>query len=52
VVLNIYYNALVLDGTGARLDGTEATPVQDAGTAFLNALPFNGLMTIDQLIRR
>jgi hypothetical protein len=26
--------------------------VQDAGTAFLNALPFNGLMTIDQLIRR
>ncbi|MBS1690085.1 MAG: hypothetical protein JSS96_15250, partial [Bacteroidetes bacterium] len=41
--LNIYYNALVLDGTGARLDGTAATPIQDAIDNYLENLPFNSL---------
>jgi len=41
--LNIYYNALVLEGTGARLDGTASTPVQDAIDNYLENLPFNGL---------
>jgi len=41
--LNIYYNAMVLDAAGARLDGTEATPVQDAIDKYLENLPFNGL---------
>lgn len=41
--LNIYYNALVLDNTGKRLDGTNDTPVQDAVDTFLKNLPFNGL---------
>lgn len=48
--LNIYYDALVLDGTGARLDGTSATPVQDAVTAFLDSLPFNGLFVLNYFI--
>jgi hypothetical protein len=39
----IYYDPLVLDSTGARLDGTSATPVPDAVNAFLNSLPFNGV---------
>ena len=43
--LNIYYNALVLDGNGKRLDGTDDTPVQDAINNYLANLPFNGLYT-------
>ncbi len=41
--LKIYYNALVLDSTGQRLDGTGNTPVQDTISLFLENLPFNGL---------
>lgn len=44
---NIYYDPLVLDGSGRRLDGTADTPVQDAITAFLAALPFNGRFTLN-----
>lgn len=40
--LDIYYNPLVLDNSGARLDGTSDTPVQDVIRAYLNNLPFNG----------
>lgn len=43
--LNIYYDATVLDGTGARLDGTASTPVKDAINNYLANLPFNGLYT-------
>jgi hypothetical protein len=50
LVLNIYYNPLVLDGTGARQDGTAATPVQDAINNFLANLPFNGLFVVNNLI--
>jgi len=48
--LNIYYNALVLDGTGARLDGTASTPVQDAIDNYLENLPFNGLYVNFELL--
>jgi hypothetical protein len=41
--LTIYYNPLVLDNTGSRLDGTANTPIQDAISSYLAALPFNGL---------
>lgn len=41
--LDIYYNPLVLDNSGARLDGTSDTPVQDVIRAYLNNLPFNGI---------
>lgn len=41
--LGIYYNALILNSTGARLDGTGNTPIQDAIDNYLKNLPFNGL---------
>ncbi len=43
--LTIYYNALILDNTGARLDGTNNRPIQDAINNYLKNLPFNGLYT-------
>ncbi len=48
--LNIYYDPLVLDNTGKRLDGSYNTPVQDAVTSFLNNLPFNGLFVRNSFI--
>ncbi len=48
--LTVYYDALVLDGSGARLDGAAATPVKDAITTFLKVQPFNGLFVVAQLI--
>ncbi len=42
LVLDIYYNPLVLDSLGARLDGSGDTPIQDVVRAYLNNLPFNG----------
>jgi hypothetical protein len=46
----IYYDPLVLDATGARLDGTAATPVKDAVNAFLDSLPFNGVFILNNFI--
>ncbi len=47
----IYYNPLVLDATGARLDGTNNTPVQDAVKDFLKTgMPFNGLFVREKLV--
>jgi hypothetical protein len=44
VVATIYYDPLVLNSTGARIDGAAAQPVQDAIKAYLRALPFNGVL--------
>lgn len=46
----IYYDPLVLDATGARLDGTASTPVEDAVNAFLDSLPFNGVFILNSFI--
>jgi len=48
--LNIYYDPLLLDNTGKRLDGTNDTPVQDAVNEYLKNLPFNGLFVHAQYI--
>ena len=48
--LTVYYDPLVLDNTGARLDGTASTPVMDAINGFLADLPFNGLFVLNNLI--
>lgn len=49
--LKIYYDPLVLDNSGARLDGTNDTPVPDAITDFLqNGVPFNGLFVLSEFI--
>ncbi|MBA3830131.1 MAG: hypothetical protein H0X33_14420 [Taibaiella sp.] len=45
----IYYDALQLDATGARLDGSATTPIPDAINTFLQNLPFNGLFILDRL---
>ncbi|RTL47464.1 MAG: nucleotidyltransferase [Sphingobacteriales bacterium] len=46
---DIYYNALVLNQNGNRLDGTSSTPVQDAANQYLKNLPFNGVFTLQNL---
>ena len=48
--IDIYYNPLVLDENGRRLDGTADTPVQDAIRNHLINLPFNGMYTNQGLI--
>lgn len=48
--LNIYYNPLVLDNTGARLDGTDPDPVGKKVREYLKNLPFNGTMVLAYLV--
>jgi hypothetical protein len=48
--LTIYYDPLVLDASGSRIDGTAAQPVLDAVKTFLKSLPFNGLFVLNNLI--
>lgn len=45
----IYYNPLIINPSGARIDGTAATPVKDAVNAFLLELPFNGVFLPNRL---
>jgi hypothetical protein len=42
LVIDIFYDPLVLNATGARIDGNASTPVIDASNAYLKALKFNG----------
>ena len=46
---DIYFNPLVLNAAGNRLDGTEATPAQDAISTYLKNLPFNGVFALQNL---
>lgn len=48
--MKIHYDPLVLDGSGARLDGTAPSPIKDAVNIFLNSLPFNGKLRFDEFI--
>lgn len=48
--MTIYYDPLVLNAAGARLDGTAANPVQDAVNNFLASLPFNGIFILNNFI--
>lgn len=48
--LTIYYDPLVLDAAGSRIDGTAAQPVLEAVKVFLKSLPFNGLFVLNNLI--
>ena len=48
--IDIYYDPLVLDESGRRLDGSANTPVQDAIRTFLKNLPFNGTYTNQALV--
>lgn len=48
--LRVKYNALVMNGSGQRIDGTSQTPVQDAVRNFLKNLPFNGVFSVSKLV--
>lgn len=48
--LKVYYNPLVLDATGQRLDGTNTTPLQAAIDTHLKNLPFNGRFNLTALV--
>ena len=50
LTLRIFYNPLVLDANGARLDGNTATPVSDAIKTYLQNLDFNGLFSVQKLV--
>lgn len=45
----MYYNPLILDNEGKRLDGTNDTPVQDAVKSFLASSNFDGLLDLNKL---
>lgn len=47
--LYIFYNPLVLNNLGQRLDGTDNTPVQNAVQNYLRNLPFNGVFLLQDL---
>jgi hypothetical protein len=48
--LRIEYNPLVLNSTGARIDGVTMTPVKDAIKLHLKNLPFNGVFSVQKLV--
>jgi hypothetical protein len=51
LTVEISYDALVINSDGERIDGASLTPVLDAVKAYLLALPFNGLLVLNRLIR-
>lgn len=49
IELDIYYDPLVLNSSGHRIDGTDNDVVKDAVKAYLRALPFNGWLVKSHL---
>lgn len=50
ISLAIYYDPLVLDSEGTRLDGSDNEPVQKAVRNYLRNLPFNGIFVLAYLV--
>lgn len=50
--IDIYYDAMVLDANGGRLDGSSIKPVENTVHAYLRSLPFNGAFVIATLTDR
>ncbi len=50
--IDIYYDAMVLDAQGGRLDGASIKPVNDTIKAYLRSLPFNGAFVLATLTDR
>lgn len=48
--LKIFYDPLILNAAGERIDGTSLTPVQTAVRNYLKNLPFNGTFVLAYLI--
>lgn len=49
LTVDFYYDPLVLTESGARIDGTDNTPVQAAIRNYLKNLPFNGEFSVSEL---
>ena len=45
IEMDVYFNPLILDKYGKRLDGSNDTPVQDVIKQYVHNLQFNGLYT-------
>lgn len=50
LVLRVRYNSMVLNSTGARIDGQDAKPVPNAIRNHLKNLPFNGVFSVQKLV--
>ena len=50
LALTVFYDPLILNADGSRIDGTTTTPVSDAVNNFLDNLPFNGVFVLNSLI--
>lgn len=50
IEMDVYFNPLILDKQGRRLDGTNDTPVQNAIEYYVHNLQFNGLYTNASLV--
>lgn len=50
--IDIYYDAMVLDDKGGRLDGASIKPVNDTIRTYLRSLPFNGAFVLAALTDR
>lgn len=48
--MDVYYNPLVLNSNGNRIDGTSSAPVQDAIKKYLRNLLFNGEFVLASLV--
>lgn len=50
VELDVYYDPSVLNGIGERLDGTAATPIENAIGGYLRNLEFNGVFVRTRMV--
>lgn len=50
LALEIYYDPLILNAVGSRLDGSDDTPVLNAIKSYLKNIEFNGTLMIHSLI--
>jgi hypothetical protein len=48
--LDVYYNPLILNSIGQRIDGSDLEPVKNAITKYLQNLPFNGVFVLTYLV--
>lgn len=50
LTLKIFYDPLILDSNGQRIDGSDLTPIQTAVKNYLKNLPFNGVFVLAYLV--
>jgi hypothetical protein len=50
LTVDIYYDPLILNNIGQRIDGSDLEPVKNAITKYLQNLPFNGVFVLAYLV--